>query len=442
MQEQDTYTLDWQDFLEHHSVFYSLGKQDIADILVTSVSAERQYPAGQIILRQGEAGDKVFLIAAGTVKVALQPQETDKEIDLIALERGDIFGEMALLEDKPRSATARAMSDCTLLQIDGKAFHTLVQHHPEIEFKLLSILSQRVRQINNKILAIQQMDVDAKLDLFNSKLNAELKVFDAALDAAQTVFEQINIRTNEVITRAERSQYQAKLFVTAVGTVFTTLGLLLGWFGLNQYNNLIAAVETIKGEVEESHQEVEHSKAQVKTHLAEISEVNQVAQQVRPILTQVNSLNQAVSQQRLYQFKEALNTDNPNQALMSYGHLLEPDTNLALKEIELRMTRKVEGRYEDFTPLLLSLLNATPSFGDKAQVYFLLLSNAILVDRDQFKNGQSFEQVLAEFQTYLHRNQGPGMRINPSTLETVFADQSSPIQQKRFAQVKQLLPTP
>lgn len=441
MQAQTTYSLDWQDFLEHHSVFYSLASKDIADILTTSVSSERQYQGGHIILKQGEPGDKVFLIASGTVKVTLQP-DNDKEIDLISLERGDIFGEMALLEDKARSATARAVTECTLLQLDGNFFHDLVKQHPEIEFKLLSILSQRVRQINNKVLAIQQMDVDGKLDLFNSKLNAELKVFDAALDAAQTVFEQINIRTNEVITSAERSQSQAKIFVTAVGTVFTTLGLLLGWFGLNQYNNLITTVEAIKGDVEQSHKQVEHSKGQVKKHLADITEVHQVAQQVRPIFNKVNSLSQAVSQQRLYQFKEALKTDNPNQAILSYEHLLEQDTNLALKEIELKIIRKDNGTHSDYTPLLLSMLSSTTSVEDKAQVYFLLLSNAILVDRDQFKNGQSFDQMLTQFQNYIQSNRDQGISIETSQLQAAFVDQSSITQQQRFAQVKQLLPLP
>lgn len=441
MPAQAICSLDWQDLLEHHSVFYSLDSQDIAAILTPSVSTEKQCQAGHIILKQGELGDKVFLIASGTVKVALQP-ENDKEIDLITLERGDIFGEMALLEDKPRSATARAVTDCTLLQINGAEFHKLVKLHPEIEFKLLSILSQRVRQINNKLLAIQQMDVDAKFDLFNSKLNAELKVFDAALDAAQTVFEQINIRTNEVITSAERSHSQAKIFVTAVGTVFTTLGLLLGGFGLNQYNNLITTVEAIKGEVEQSHKEVEHSKEQVTKHLAEISEVNQVAQQAKPILSKAHALSLAVSQQRLYQFKEALNTDNPNLAISSYENLLKQDTSLALREMELKITQKVNGRYPDYTSLLLSMLNSTDAVEEKAQVYFLLLSNAILVNRDQFQNGQSFEQVLTQFQSYIERNRDQGLNLKTSTFETAVAGQSSIAQQQRFDQIKQLLPLP
>lgn len=440
--ERTSKGIDWHNFLECHSIFHNLETQVISRILDTQVATEKKVQVGEIIIRQGEIGKKVFLIGSGIVKAVLKPENNDKGIDLITMEQGELFGEMALLDDKPRSATARAASDCTILEIDGAEFHKIVKKYPDIELKLLSILSKRVRQINDKILDIQHMAVDAKLDIFNSKLNSELKVFDATLDAAQAVFDQTNIRTNEVITSTERTQSQTKLFITSIGTIFTMMGIVLGWFGLNQYNNLITAVETIKVEVEQSKEEVEQSKKQVRQSLEEIAEVSKTAQQVKPVLDKVSSLSQTVSQQKLYQFKEALDSDNQNQAVLSYENLLKSDTYLALKEIESKILQKDNNNYQDHTHLLALMLDSSDSFEDKVQVYFLLLSNAILINREQFKNGQNFEQVFSEFKQYIQVNSEKTTTINLSSLETAFAKQTSSEQKRAFARLKQLVPNP
>ena len=87
------------------------------------------------------------------------------------------------------------------------------------------------------------------------------------------------------------------------------------------------------------------------------------------------------------------------------------------------------------------MLDSSDAFEDKVRVYFLLLSNAILVDKKQFKNDQHFEQVLSEFKQYLQENSGQAVAIESPSLESAFAKQPSE-RKKYFARIKQLIPNP
>ncbi len=101
------------------------------------------YPAGTYVFRQGEAGSEMFIIQEG--KVEILTQKGQKEVLLAVLEEGDFFGEMAVLEDLPRTASARAVTACQLLRIDRQTFDQLIRHNPEIAVRMLRKLCHRLR---------------------------------------------------------------------------------------------------------------------------------------------------------------------------------------------------------------------------------------------------------------------------------------------------------
>lgn len=106
----------------------------------------RTYEDGEVIVRQGEPGDRMYVIQTGNVEVLRQ---TDgREIHIANLKAGDVFGEMALFEQEPRSATVRAVGETRVISIDRKGFLRRVNEDPSLAYRILQQMSQRIRKMN------------------------------------------------------------------------------------------------------------------------------------------------------------------------------------------------------------------------------------------------------------------------------------------------------
>ena len=140
---------NWQNFLRSHPIFSSLNEEEIASLLRDEVSQERAYPQGSVILRGGEVGDSVFLISSGSVQVTLGG--TNGPLSSLAiLQAGEIFGEMAVLERRPRAATVLAKEDCLLLEVAGEEIRHLLETHLEMQVKMYTIMRDRLRQASQQ----------------------------------------------------------------------------------------------------------------------------------------------------------------------------------------------------------------------------------------------------------------------------------------------------
>ena len=108
-------------------------------------------PGGQVIAREGESNECMYLIEAGEVSI-LKNFESPNPTTLAMLGRGQCFGEMCVLESAPRSATAKAVTECTLLNVPATAFFSLYRHEPEqyciIILNIARDLSRRLRQLD------------------------------------------------------------------------------------------------------------------------------------------------------------------------------------------------------------------------------------------------------------------------------------------------------
>ncbi len=100
--------------------------------------------AGTVLARAGEPGDEFFLLIDGTAKADVSPERQ------VILRPGEFFGEMSLLDGGPRSATVRADTPVRLLVIDRKNFSTLLKEVPGLTQTLLTTLSRRVRQAEER----------------------------------------------------------------------------------------------------------------------------------------------------------------------------------------------------------------------------------------------------------------------------------------------------
>ena len=118
----------------------------------------------EIIFREGESGKHMYVILDGLVEIRKKTGEKSTRT-MITLKTGDIFGEMAVVEGKGRSATAIAASDCRLLRLDEEAFYDLVQTNPDFAVKMIKTLSSRLRNADTLIEEVMGSDLDKQMFL-------------------------------------------------------------------------------------------------------------------------------------------------------------------------------------------------------------------------------------------------------------------------------------
>lgn len=106
--------------------------------------AERSFKCGELVFRQGDAGDRIYVVKSGEAEVVRD--DPDKgEVVIARLGQGAYFGEMALLSDAPRNASVRAVTDLTTLAIERDDFQSLFSSIPAFERSIREVLNQRMR---------------------------------------------------------------------------------------------------------------------------------------------------------------------------------------------------------------------------------------------------------------------------------------------------------
>jgi CRP-like cAMP-binding protein len=105
----------------------------------------KQYKDGEVIVRQGELGDCMYVIQEGQVEVI--QRHGDKEFCLAVLGAGDFFGEMALLEKEVSPATVRALGDVYVLSLEKRTFHQRMHEDASFAFRMIKKLSHRICQL-------------------------------------------------------------------------------------------------------------------------------------------------------------------------------------------------------------------------------------------------------------------------------------------------------
>ena len=130
-------------------IFSTLRPRDLRKLAAACLL--RRYGAGDSILEEGSTGLGMFLITTGRVEVF--KTYDGRKIPLAVLSGGDVLGEMALLDDQPRSASARALADTECLLLSRGRFRTLLRRRPRIAWPIVPSLVRRVRDLQEQLLA-------------------------------------------------------------------------------------------------------------------------------------------------------------------------------------------------------------------------------------------------------------------------------------------------
>jgi uncharacterized membrane protein len=133
------------ELLRSISLFHGLADDDLEAL--SHALVERKFAAGQMIIKQGERGSEMFIVASGDVNIHL-PGEASRRVSLKDIARGEYFGELALFDDKPRSASAVATTDAVLLELGRDTLTRYLEQRPGAAMALLGTLTERLRETN------------------------------------------------------------------------------------------------------------------------------------------------------------------------------------------------------------------------------------------------------------------------------------------------------
>lgn len=121
-----------------------MAKKSNSLFLLKTADKFKKYRADDVIFRQGDEGHDMFVIKSGVVEL-----RTD-DLVIGTFETGDIFGEMSLVDQDKRSATATALTDCELVSIDNARFQSMILEAPNFAVEVMQIMSERLRHMNHE----------------------------------------------------------------------------------------------------------------------------------------------------------------------------------------------------------------------------------------------------------------------------------------------------
>jgi CRP/FNR family cyclic AMP-dependent transcriptional regulator len=148
------------DFLATVPLFTGLDRTELQRF--GELTREKFYPKGSVILFENDPGDSLFVVRQGRVKVVLIGED-GREVILGVLGVSEHFGELALIDDRPRSAHVIAMDDSHLLVLRREDFRKRVESSPAVAWSLLTELSRRLRRADEKIGGLVLLDVPGRI---------------------------------------------------------------------------------------------------------------------------------------------------------------------------------------------------------------------------------------------------------------------------------------
>jgi CRP/FNR family transcriptional regulator, cyclic AMP receptor protein len=184
------------------SLFQGLPQQSIEQLL--SGGVQRTYPKTCVIINEGDEATSLYIVLSGRLKV-YRADAGGKEFILDTLSEGDHFGELALVDDEPRSATVATLEPCKLLVLSKASFHESLTRNPELAAHLIQWLAGKVRRLTDSAYLIATRDVFGRLRALlteRAKPKGELMVVEEHL-THQEIASRIGC-TREMVSRIMR----------------------------------------------------------------------------------------------------------------------------------------------------------------------------------------------------------------------------------------------
>lgn len=151
---------DYAVLLRKVPLFESLEDADLSAL--REITRTRTYPRGTTLFSQGDPGDELVIILEGSVKVELLTPE-GKELTLTMLKAFQFFGELALFDDMPRSASVSALEDTRVMVLGKQDFHRMLDEHPRMFFPIMKHLTRRLRVLTEDVASLAYLDAYSRV---------------------------------------------------------------------------------------------------------------------------------------------------------------------------------------------------------------------------------------------------------------------------------------
>jgi phosphoserine phosphatase RsbU/P len=219
------------------------GLDGVATALVTQHLRRVVLPAGHVVFEDNAPGDTLYIIESGRVQVS-KTLENGQEHVFAELGPGEFFGEMALLEEKPRSARVSTLALTSLLAMPRDTFNTLIEHHPAVAANFLKEISARLRQRNHiqEVLLREKQALVEELAAKNVALERALAELRAAME---TVAEHERVKRDLEIARQIQRQMLPTVFPQVPGLELYATTVPSRWVGGDLYDAVEVAPQTL-----------------------------------------------------------------------------------------------------------------------------------------------------------------------------------------------------
>ncbi|MDQ8208415.1 cyclic nucleotide-binding domain-containing protein [Coraliomargarita sp. SDUM461003] len=182
------------------------------------------FSAGDSIFCEGDQGDEAYIVSAGAVDISRK--EGDDQLNLATLSTGSLFGELSLIDEQARSADATAAKNTELVVLNRKTFWDKAHDDPEYLRSLLSILSKRLRDVDDRAFAYAHGSTDYRLNFFLNKVKAHALPLnkspqDSKAKISTTAFAYMaSARLEEALAFLDQLQLEGKLKYTDTSITF------------------------------------------------------------------------------------------------------------------------------------------------------------------------------------------------------------------------------
>jgi CRP/FNR family transcriptional regulator, cyclic AMP receptor protein len=193
---------DRASLLRNHPLFCELTPPILERI--SAYIKRRSVPKGSTIFEKGDAGVGLIGVVSGSVKISVNSAD-GRDIVLNIIRPGEVFGEIALLDGRARTANAAAMSDCELIVIERREFIPFLRSEPDVTLKLMEILCSRLRKTSEQVQDVTFLNLSTRLAKTLLRLTANTESSAAKLAITQREISQIVGRSRESTNKQLRA---------------------------------------------------------------------------------------------------------------------------------------------------------------------------------------------------------------------------------------------
>ena len=198
--------------LKRSFIFSELSEEELAEL--AGLAARRSFVQGEFVFWEGDAPDSFYIVIEGRIKV-LKHSSLGKEFIIAFFGPGEIFGEVAVFQDRPYPASAQAAADTKVLRIRREDFLSFVAQRPQVVLRIISVLGERLRDAQGRLKDLAGERVEQRLArtllMLSAKLGATLpftrqEIADMAGTTTETAIRFISRLKDGGIIRSERGR--------------------------------------------------------------------------------------------------------------------------------------------------------------------------------------------------------------------------------------------